>query len=101
MSRPRRPSPHAASTINLPSRHGFIVPSVCKIFEDLGIGASLLWEGEWRPILGRAQILNYELEHGRISDRYKYNERCISRAERERSSVLGTHGGFSDWFVPI
>ena len=36
-----------------------------------------------------------------ISDRYKYNERCISRAERERSSVLGTHGGFSDLFVPV
>jgi AraC-like DNA-binding protein len=82
-------------------RHGILIPPACKIFEDLGVGGSLIFEGVWYPIHGRADLLNYEIEHGRISERYEYNDRCFGRAERERSSVLGQHRGFSDLFVPV
>src|SRR5262249_45723061 len=42
-----------------------------------------------------------EMEHGRLGDRYEYNERCLQRARRDKSTVVGKHAGFCDLFVPI
>ena len=74
-------------------RHGLLVPSVCKIFEDLQVAASLyiiepsdrlaaskFWVGDpWVQIHDMPNLLDFEVEHGLISERHVYNERCMRR----------------------
>src|SRR5258706_11266031 len=96
-------------------RHGLILPHVCKVFEDLQVAAALyvlesndrlraskLWVGDpWLDIHTLPNLLDFEVEHGLISKRHVYNERCIDRVRRKKETVLGQHAGFFDFFVPI
>jgi AraC-like DNA-binding protein len=95
--------------------HGLLIPHVCKIFEDLQVAATLyflestkgltsskLWVGDpWVQIHEISSAQDFEVEHGLISERHVYNERCIRRVQRKKETVLGHHAGFSDFFVPI
>src|SRR5450432_2909557 len=96
-------------------QHGLIIPHVCKVFEDLQVAATLyflewteplaaskLWVGDpWVQIHEMTTLLDFEAEHGLISERHVYNERCIRRVRQKKETVLGRHAGFSDFFVPI
>jgi AraC-like DNA-binding protein len=42
-----------------------------------------------------------ELEHGIQKQREDYNNRLMAETKRKRRSILGSHAGYSDWFVPI
>jgi len=96
-------------------RHGLFIPSVCKIFEDLQVAATLyiiertegllaskFWAGQpWVEIHAMPNLLDFEVEHGLISERHVYNARCMRRVRRTQETVLGRHAGFCDFFVPI
>src|SRR4051794_20038243 len=93
--------------------HGFLIPHACKIFEDLQVAATLFirestkgllaskfWVGQpWVEIHEMPNLLNFEVEHGLISERQVYNARCMRRARRTQQTVLGRHAGFCDFFV--
>ena len=85
----------------LPGAHGLWAPSVASVFQMLGVGAALSDGALWRPIHSEASVTAFELEHGVELARDKYNARCLKEARRQAKPVLGTHAGFSDWFVPI
>jgi AraC-like DNA-binding protein len=96
-------------------RLGLLIPHVCKIFDDLEVGASLhilgenegvirpkLWrQGAWTDIHSISSLLNFEVEHGLISKRHVYNGRCMRQVQRTQRTVLGRHAGFADLFVPV
>jgi hypothetical protein len=84
------------------SRHTLLVPVATRVFEDLGVGASLWEDGGWPVVVhDRQGLINFEFEHGTETERFAYNQRCLARARRTGASVLGHHGGLSDVFVPI
>jgi AraC-like DNA-binding protein len=82
-----------------------LIPSACKVLQDLGVSASICFEGHghayWAPFQEHPNVLAFEMEHGKLGDRYEYNERCLRRARRLKSTVVGKHAGFCDLFVPI
>ena len=64
--------------------------------------ASNFWVGQpWVEIHALPNLLNFEVEHGLISERHVYNARCMRRVRRTQETVLGRHAGFCDFFVPI
>jgi AraC-like DNA-binding protein len=82
-------------------RHGILVAPVTRIFEDLGVAASLSLDDGWLEIHDEPNLLGFEMEHGAVHERWTYNARCIDRARRTRAAVLGQHRGFFDLFVPV
>src|SRR5258708_7894403 len=82
-----------------------LIPSACKGLQDLGVSASICFEGHgvayWHPFSEHPSVLDFEIEHGRGNDRFEYNDRCLRRARREKATVVGRHAGFYDLFVPI
>jgi len=82
-----------------------LIPSACKVLQDLGVSASICFEGfgyaYWHPFSEHPSVVAFEMEHGRVNDRFEYNDRHLRRARRERSTVVGRHAGFYDLFVPI
>src|SRR5260221_12705945 len=82
-----------------------LIPSACEVLQDLGVSASICFEGHgyayWHPFSEHPSVVAFEMEHGRVNDRFEYNDRCMRRARREKSTVVGSHAGFYDLFVPI
>jgi AraC-like DNA-binding protein len=82
-----------------------LIPGACKVLQELQVSASICLEGPWGIYWAVFQqspnVISIEVEHGAWEARHLYNERCIERARREKRSVLGEHGGFFDFFVPI
>jgi AraC-like DNA-binding protein len=74
---------------------------VTRIFEDLGIAASMSLDDGWLEIHDEPNLLSFEMEHGAVHERWRYNARCIDRAKRTHAAVLGQHRGFLDFFVPV
>ncbi|HEV8244703.1 MAG TPA: helix-turn-helix domain-containing protein [Polyangiaceae bacterium] len=81
--------------------HALLSPVLANLFEELRVGAALLEGKEWRPIHTVPNVISFELQYGVERERDKYNARSLAEVRRERKPVLGSHAGFSDWFVPI
>jgi AraC-like DNA-binding protein len=82
-----------------------LMPAACKVLADLRVSASLCMEGPWGVYWAVFQqcrdVLTLELQHGAWSERAEYNQRCLDRARRHKISVVGSHAGFYDVFVPV
>jgi AraC-like DNA-binding protein len=96
----RLPAGHAARSATL-TRHAVLAPIAGRVFELLGIGASLYHRGSWLDLRESIGIAAFELEHGQDLERFAYNTRCIDETLRSRSIVHGRHAGFADLFVPV
>ncbi|HEV8245811.1 MAG TPA: AraC family transcriptional regulator [Polyangiaceae bacterium] len=82
-------------------RHGVLGPVAGRVFEKLGVGASLWYLGSWLDIHERIGTVAFEIEHGGELERWSYNDRCLLKARQTRTSVVGHHAGSSDLYVPI
>src|SRR5258705_7163840 len=91
----------AERQVVLPGAHALWAPSIANVFQMLEVGAAICDGALWRPIYSEPNITAFELEHGVELGRDRYNARCFGRARRRREAVLGSHAGYSDWFVPI
>ena len=85
-------------------RHSRAIPTVMHVFEELDIGITL-WNGSfWEELHERpdlSSLIAFELEHGAEIERSTYNLKSLQRVERTKRTVMGRHGGFCDWFVPV
>ncbi|HEV8247415.1 MAG TPA: hypothetical protein VGP93_16670, partial [Polyangiaceae bacterium] len=77
------------------------IATACKLFDDVGVAASLCSEGHWASIHTRPNVVTFEFEHGLLTERFAYNDRCLERVQREKETVVAEHAGFVDLFVPI
>jgi AraC-like DNA-binding protein len=91
--KPARPS--------LPGAHPLWAAGLANCFQFLRVSASITDGAGWRPIHMNGNITELEVEHGVEGQRADYNARMLGEVRRKRRSVLGSHAGFSDWFVPI
>jgi AraC-like DNA-binding protein len=82
-------------------RQALLIPVACKVFENLRVGATLWIEGQWAPIHEEPGVILLEIEHDAFASRIEYNKRCLTRAKRTSTTVLGEHRGFFDLFVPV
>ena len=90
------------SSPSIPERQALLVPSICRIFQELRVGAAIFQDGYWPELIhGEDGLIRFETDYGLQGDRYGYNERCFDRVRRTRSSLVGQHGGLHDLFVPI
>ena len=56
---------------------------------------------EWYPINVSPNVTAFEVEQSVLPPRYAYNYRSFERVLRTSAPLIGSHGGFSDLFVPI
>jgi AraC-like DNA-binding protein len=78
-----------------------LAPVAARVFEVLGVSASL-WDGrEWLVIHQEESVVRFELQYGVDAERNPYNRRCFEEVGRRKRRVRGSFRGFSDWFVPI
>src|SRR5204862_4027840 len=81
--------------------HALLVPVVGFAFEALRISASL-WDGRlWWPIHSEASLTTFEIEHGKDTERYAYNDRMLAGVQRRKKPSVGEHAGCSDLFLPV
>jgi AraC-like DNA-binding protein len=87
---------------DLPESHGLLSHVVAHAFDDLEVTVSI-WvkKDHWYAFHSVPNVTAFEYEHGAASGRWAYNDRCIRKACRERTAVLGSHYGFHDLFVPL
>jgi AraC-like DNA-binding protein len=87
---------------DLPESHGLLSHVVAHAFADLGITVSI-WvkKDHWYAFHSVPNVTAFEYEHGVASRRWTYNDHSIRKACREGTTVLGSHSGFRDLFVPI
>ena len=64
-----------------------LVPVVSKVFEDLAVGASLVRGEQWRAFHREPNVVGFELQHGVLTERYAYNDRCFARLHRQKAEV--------------
>jgi AraC-like DNA-binding protein len=104
-ARPRRNSAAPARPRQTKRSDAFqralLIPAFCKVFQDLRVSSSLWVDSYWAAIYGEPSVVTFEIEHGVLLERGPHNERCFTRARRERTTVIGKHAGFHDMFVPI
>jgi AraC-like DNA-binding protein len=74
---------------------------LANCFQFLRVSASITDGAGWRPIHMNGNMTELEVEHGIEGQRADYNARLLAEVRRRRRSVLGSHAGLSDWFVPI
>jgi AraC-like DNA-binding protein len=74
---------------------------LASCFQFLRVSASITDGVGWRPIHMNGNMTELEVEHGIEDQRADYNARMLAEVRRKRRSVLGSHAGLSDWFVPI
>jgi AraC-like DNA-binding protein len=82
-------------------RHGILVAPVASVFQKLAVGASLWLDDGWLSLHDRPGLMSFEMEHGALDGRWKYNTLCLDRARRTGATVLGEHNGLLDFFVPV
>jgi AraC-like DNA-binding protein len=81
--------------------HSLLASIVGSAFESLRVSASL-WDGAyWWPIHSEPNLLSFEQDYGVETRRWSYNERHFRQILRDRQTILGTHSGYSDLFVPV
>jgi AraC-like DNA-binding protein len=74
------------------------------IFGLLDVAASIWDSGVWHDVCERPyshDVRGFEAEHGIEWERHRYNERCLAEARSSRATVVATHAGLNDLFVPI
>jgi AraC-like DNA-binding protein len=82
--------------------HGVLGPVVANVFQVLRVSASLWEHGqEWFSIHVEPSVTAFELQHAMESERYSYNERNFSEAQKLGKPVRAEYGGFLDIYVPI
>jgi AraC-like DNA-binding protein len=91
--KPARPS--------LPGAHPLWAAGLGSCFQFLRVSAAITDGVGWRPIHMNDSISELEVEHGVEGQRAEYNARTLAEVRRKKRSVLGSHAGLSDWFVPI
>jgi AraC-like DNA-binding protein len=87
------------------ARSSLLAPTIANVFQILDVGLTL-WEPprRWREIYERSasvDVLAFETQHGRETERTSYNSRCLDRAWSSRTTVVAEHSGFTDLFVPV
>jgi AraC-like DNA-binding protein len=70
-------------------------------FSTLRISVCLVDEQGWHAVHVIDGVTNFELEHGRESERRDYNDRCLAKVRRDGLTVLAEHAGYHDLFVPV
>jgi AraC-like DNA-binding protein len=81
--------------------HALFTPLASRVFADLDIGAAVWQPDRWRDIHSRQSLLDFEAEHGVETERFAYNQRCLARARKRRTTVVAHFSGFTDFFVPV
>jgi AraC-like DNA-binding protein len=81
--------------------HALFTPLASRVFADLDIGAAVWQPDRWRDIHMRQSLMDFEAEHGIETERFAYNQRCLARARKQRTTVVAHFGGFTDFFVPV
>ena len=90
------------SSPSIPERQALLVPTICRIFQELRVGAAIFQDGYWPELIhGEDSLITFEMDYGLQGDRYGYNERCFDRVRRTKASLVAQHGGLHDLFVPI
>jgi AraC-like DNA-binding protein len=78
--------------------------SATNVFEWLDIALTLWEPGGWHEIHERPyalDVLGFEIEHGVEAERLTYNRRSLLAARQTQRTVVATHAGFTDLFVPL
>jgi AraC-like DNA-binding protein len=84
--------------------HTLFAPSIANLFQTLDVGLTLWRETRWREIYERPyeyDMTGFELEHAVESERVRYNLKCLAEARATGRTVVATHSGFTDLFVPV
>jgi AraC-like DNA-binding protein len=80
-------------------------PTAAQAFQVLGLGATLVRGRKlerWDAIyISDFNVMHFEFEHAGGAARSRYNKRCAAKAYATGKSVMGTHAGFHDLFVPV
>jgi hypothetical protein len=90
------------SASSLPERQALLIPTICRIFQELRVGAAIFQDGYWPELVHFEDgLMKFEIDFGLQGDRYGYNKRCFARVQRTKRSLVAPHGGLHDLFVPI
>jgi AraC-like DNA-binding protein len=82
--------------------HSLLSPLAASIFQTLRVSAAVYEHGEeWVNLHGGPSLTAFEFEHGKDLARARYNDRCLTKAQKLRRTVRGEHAGYADLFVPI
>ncbi|HEV8246698.1 MAG TPA: AraC family transcriptional regulator [Polyangiaceae bacterium] len=76
-------------------------PRLANVFQELGVSATLTDGTTWDPIHSCSNVLLFELSHGVERRRDVHNVESLARTRRTGRSLLASHAGFYDLFVPI
>ena len=96
--------PKAAKIAQLPDYPALpmLVPAILtSVFQELDIGVSAYFDGTWRALYLSTSVTTIEVEQGVNPLRFRYNLRCLAKAQATKRVVRGEHGGFHDLFVPV
>jgi AraC-like DNA-binding protein len=72
-----------------------------EAFRDLSVSVSTFSHGDWVAFHAVPGVIEVEVEHGAQPLRGLYNDRCLKQVMRNKRTLLGTHAGFHDFFVPV
>src|SRR5690349_12839167 len=72
-----------------------------EAFRELSVSVSTLSQGDWVAFHSFPGVIEVEVAHRAQPLRGLYNERCLARVRRTQRTLLGTHAGFHDLFVPV
>src|SRR6187399_2698840 len=72
-----------------------------EAFRELSVSVSTLSQGDWVAFHAFPGVIEVEVAHGAQPLRGLHNDRCLTRVRRTQRTVLGTHAGFHDLFVPV
>src|SRR5678816_717395 len=79
----------------------FVVPDICNTFRELSVSAAVNTEQAWYLLHGMANVTTTEAVYGVIEARWRYNEKTMRRVRQTHRTVLPSHAGFHDVFVPV
>ncbi|HEV8247143.1 MAG TPA: PocR ligand-binding domain-containing protein, partial [Polyangiaceae bacterium] len=84
------------------SGHALFAPILSGAFQTLRVSAAI-WEQdhEWLSLHAEPNISLFEGEHGKETERARYNAKQRARAIQSGKIVRSEHAGFSDFFVPM
>jgi AraC-like DNA-binding protein len=85
-------------------RHPLLASVTAHIFGLLDVAVTIWDEGAWHDVHERAtadEIIAFEAEHGVEFERAAYNKRSLERARNTGRTVVATHMGLTDLFVPV
>jgi AraC-like DNA-binding protein len=72
-----------------------------NLFETLRIAAGITDGKDWGVIHAEQNVVGFEHQRGLVSQRIRYNDRCIRSVMRDERTLLAEHAGLYDLFVPV